>query len=30
MPPWYYPWTNLTASERQTLVRGLEATVARE
>jgi Haem-binding domain len=30
MPPWYYPRANLTASERQTLVRGLEATVARE
>lgn len=30
MPPWYYPWANLTARERQTLIRGLEATVGRQ
>jgi hypothetical protein len=27
MPPWYYPWAQLTAAERQTLVQGLEATL---
>ena len=26
MPPWYYPWARLTATERQALIRGLEAT----
>jgi mono/diheme cytochrome c family protein len=30
MPPWYYPWAQLTAAERQTLVQGLEATVGRK
>ncbi len=30
MPPWYYPWASLTATERQALVRGLEATVGRK
>jgi hypothetical protein len=30
MPPWYYPWAQLTATERQALVRGLEATVGRK
>jgi hypothetical protein len=29
MPPWYYPWANLNATERQTLIRGLEGTVGR-
>jgi hypothetical protein len=30
MPPWYSPWAPLTATERQALVRGLEATVGRK
>ena len=30
MPPWYYPWAQLTATERQTLVQGLDATVGRK
>jgi hypothetical protein len=25
MPPWYYPWARLSASERLMLIRGLEA-----
>ena len=25
MPPWYYPWAQLTATERQEFVRGLKA-----
>ena len=27
MPPWYYPWAKLSPAERQTLIRGLEATL---
>jgi mono/diheme cytochrome c family protein len=27
MPPWYYPWAQLTTAERQKLVQGLEATL---
>jgi hypothetical protein len=30
MPPWYYPWARLSPSERQALIRGLEATFGRE
>jgi mono/diheme cytochrome c family protein len=28
MPPWYYPWAGLSPSERDALVRGLEATLS--
>ena len=27
MPPWYYPWARLNATERQALIRGLEGTL---
>lgn len=27
MPPWFYPWARLSADERQTLVRGLTASL---
>jgi hypothetical protein len=27
MPPWYYPWAQLSAAEHQALVRGLEQTL---
>ena len=30
MPPWYYPWAQLSRAERQALVRGLEATLGRK
>ena len=29
MPPWYSPWARLTASRRQALIRGLDATLGR-
>jgi mono/diheme cytochrome c family protein len=30
MPPWYYPWARLNATERQALIRGLEGTLGRK
>jgi hypothetical protein len=30
MPPWYYPWAQLSAPERQALIRGLENTLGRK
>ena len=30
MPPWYYPWANLSTAEREALIRGLQATFGGE
>lgn len=30
MPPWYYPWARLNATERQALIEGLGATTIQE
>ena len=30
MPPWYYPWANLSTAEREALIRGLQATFGSE